>query len=59
VSLYERRSGTLRQATVTAPDGTYEFLYVAPEPHFVVAFDDQGGVLNAAISDYITPEPMG
>lgn len=60
VCLYSRRSGILIAETVSNTDGAYTFDCIAYKlgGYFVVAFDDTGQPVNAAIADYITPEPM-
>lgn len=60
VCLFDRRTKKLIAETVSDRNGNYSFKYVANTPggFFIVAFDDSGTPVNAAISDYITPEPM-
>lgn len=58
VRLHLRSNGILYAETWSNAAGEYLFELVPPEPYYVVAFDHTGSPVNAAISDYVTPEPM-
>jgi hypothetical protein len=58
VRLYERHSGQILLECWSAADGAYAFTGLQPVPsgYYVVALDHAGTPVNAAISDYLTPE---
>lgn len=58
VRLYLRANGVLYGETRSDAAGAYQFDLVPNEPCYVIAFDHGDEPVNAAISDYITPEPM-
>jgi hypothetical protein len=59
VLLYVRGLMTPIRQTLSDADGQYAFEYLDQTvSYFVVAFDNTDNPVNAAISDYITPEPM-
>lgn len=60
VRLFDRRSGRLLREGWSAADGSYAFPNVAYrlQGYFVVAYDHGDSPLNAAIADWVTPEPM-
>lgn len=60
VRLYDRKTGALLRETWSAADGSYSFGFIAHfwQGYFVIAHDNPGDPLNAAIADLVTPEPM-
>lgn len=60
VRLFERYSARCVRETWSAADGTYAFNFIAyrEQGYFVIASDDGPDPYNAAIADYVTPEPM-
>ena len=60
VRLYFRDSGRLAAETWSADDGTFELSGVPylPGGYFAIAHDHTDPLHNAAISDFITPEPI-
>jgi hypothetical protein len=58
VVLFHRRTNKVVRTVFSAEDGSYCFPYVANDEFFIVAFDHGDNPVNAAISDYIIPEPM-
>lgn len=60
VSLFDRSSKRCIRETWSATDGSYLFPYIAyrVKGYFAVAYDHGASPLNAAIADFITPEPM-
>jgi hypothetical protein len=58
VRLYLRKNGVLYGETWSSAAGEYQFDLVPNEPCYVIAFDDTATPVNAAISDYVTPEPI-
>lgn len=59
VRLYARESGKLLAETWSGTNGAYAFTGLMPSEfnYFVCAFDHSATPVNAAISDYLTPEP--
>lgn len=57
--LYERVTGQLVAETWSAADGTFVFDALAnrPQSYYVVELDHNEPLRNAAIVDFITPEP--
>jgi hypothetical protein len=60
VRLFERRTGRCLRETWSDAAGAYAFANLAyrDNGYFLVAFDDSGDRVNAAISDLWTPDPM-
>ena len=60
VRLFEKQAGNLVRQTWSAPDGTYSFDNIAylDQGYFLIAHDHTSPLLNSAISDFVTPEPM-
>lgn len=58
VRLYDQRSGIIVREVWSDEAGNYAFNYIADGVYYVVAFDHTNNPVNAAISDYVTPEPM-
>lgn len=58
VRAYDRLDGSLLAETWSGEDGAYVINGLPPVQCFVVAFDHGDNPLNAAISDYVTPEPI-
>lgn len=60
VCLFDRSNMRCLLETWSASDGSYSFDYIANRPnrYFVVAFDRTDPYRNAAIADFVTPEPM-
>lgn len=60
VRLFDRRTARCIRETWSAADGSYSFPYIAyrANGYFVVAYDHGDNPLNAAIADFVTPEPM-
>lgn len=58
VVLFDRASYLPCQKVTSGSDGSYVFRNVALKEFFIVAFDHGDDPVNAAISDYVTPEPM-
>ena len=61
--LTERLYGRFVATTVSDENGNYSFDYVpnvgsSRASYTIIAVDHTGDPLNAAISDYVTPEPM-
>ena len=53
------RTGALIAETLSDQDGNYVFSNLDPNGSYMVVAQDHGpNPLNAAISDYVTPEPM-
>ena len=60
VSLFDRSSKRCIRETWSAADGSYSFPHIAyrVNGYFAIAYDHGDNPLNAAIADFITPEPM-
>lgn len=60
VRLFLKRTGQMIGQIWSAPDGSYAFNYIAyrENDYFVIAHDSGAAPKNAAIADFITPEPM-
>ena len=60
VTLFDRRSKRCLREIWSGADGSYAFLFIAYryQGYFVIAYDHGGSPLNAAVADWITPEPM-
>lgn len=60
VRLFDRRTARVIRETWSGSNGFYAFNNIAYRAagYFVVAFDHSNTPVNAAIGDYITPEPM-
>ena len=60
VRLFLKNSGALINQVWSAADGTYAFNNIAylDQGYFLVAHDHTTPKVNAAISDFVTPEPM-
>lgn len=59
VVVYERGSMQAMASTLSAADGTWRINWLDPARDFVViGFDDADGGQNAAIQDWVRPEPM-
>ena len=60
VRLYMRASGTLVAEGMSGDDGAFVFDHLAylDGGYFAIAHDHTAPLRNAAISDYLTPEPM-
>lgn len=60
LALLDRRTKRVIRETWSAIDGSYAFDYLAYryKGYTVIAFDHSGTPVNAAIGDFITPEPM-
>lgn len=60
VRLYDRQTGRLITQTRSRPDGTWSFDWIPylDAGYFVTAHDHTDPLRNAAISDFITPEPI-
>lgn len=60
VALFDRASGRYIRETTSSAHGAYTFtsLQYRASGYFVVAFDTHEPLLNAAIADLVTPEPM-
>lgn len=58
VYLYRRDTGRLVATTRSDAAGTYSFpnLPLRSSAYFVVALDDSGNPVNAAVSDYVSSE---
>jgi hypothetical protein len=60
VVLYSRASKRPVRAVWSATNGEYSFDYMTnpPTKYFIVAFDSAASPINAAISDFITPDAL-
>lgn len=60
VRLHHRKTGQLIKQTTSSATGAYTFSYLAysQNGYYVIAFDHGNNPLNAAIADFVTPEPM-
>lgn len=60
VRLFDRFSARFLYETWSATDGSYVFNNIAyrQNGYFVIEFDHNDILLNAAIADLVTPEPM-
>lgn len=60
VCLFDRLSKRCLRETWSDADGAYAFPFIAyrVNGYFAVAYDHGASPLNAAIADFITPEPM-
>ena len=60
VRLFYRPNSKPVAETWSAADGSYSFDNIKYEPqgYYVIAFDHGDNPVNAAIADFVTPEPM-
>jgi len=60
VRLFYRPNSKPVAETWSAADGSYRFDNIKYEPqgYYVIAFDHGDNPVNAAIADFVTPEPM-
>jgi hypothetical protein len=58
IILYSRATKLPVRSFVSNDDGPYLIEHLANTEYFLVAHDHTGAPVNAAISDYVTPEPM-
>ena len=60
IRLYDRQTGRLHSEHWSASDGSYTInnLKYVSQGYYIIAFDEGDNPLNAAIADYVTPEPM-
>lgn len=60
VRLYRHDSGQIMRTTRSTPDGTWSFDWIPylADGYYVTGHDHTAPLRNAAISDFVTPEPM-
>ena len=60
VRLFLKNNARLARETWSAADGSYKFEYIPylDKGYFLVAHDHSAPYVNAAISDFVTPEAM-
>lgn len=54
----DRNTFLQKGCTISASDGRYVIKFLQNSIYYVVAFDNVSPLLNAAIADLVTPEPM-
>lgn len=58
VVVFERRSMLPMASTLSAADGTWRINWLDPALDFIVLGFDETGAQNAAVQDWVRPEPM-
>lgn len=58
VVVYERASMLAMASTLSASDGTWRIKWLDPNRDFIVLGFDDTGAQNAAVQDWVRPEPM-
>ena len=58
IIVYERESMRAMASTLSASDGTWRINWMHPMRDFIVLGFDDTGAQNAAVQDWVRPEPM-